>query len=243
MAACNTCQKTEPAVTLKRCTKCSTTQYCSRECQKADWKAHKKICAIQAASSSAGNIVHDVEALSVSPPRGLDSGVPDPFTQLDRGTYLHNRTEKDVYRLLIDAYRLRADDMYNLEGEADQDGLYGGAADGRGAFKRFLIKVSAQRGLLPSWWTPEKQKECEDFGMDAAQWQNLRNRTSKQEVIDHYGDPRFPMQLRMLGEAVCGRAPGGGDGTAMRRMMAAMETGGGSDEMRATMLDASSPRR
>ncbi|KAF8180177.1 hypothetical protein BJ912DRAFT_1145817 [Pholiota molesta] len=27
------------------CTACKKTQYCSRECQKADWKVHKKICA------------------------------------------------------------------------------------------------------------------------------------------------------------------------------------------------------
>ncbi|KAM0249633.1 hypothetical protein ACHAP5_002759 [Fusarium lateritium] len=242
MAVCKVCQKAEPSVTLKRCAKCSTTQYCSRECQKADWKIHKRICAAQA-SSSTGNIIHDVEALSMSPKKGLDSGVPDPFTHLDKGTYLHNRTEKDVYRLLIDTYRLRADDVYNLEGEADQDGIYGGAADGLGGFKRFLGKVAARRGLLPPWWTPEKQKECEDFGMDASEWQDLSSATSKQEIIDHYGDPRFPMQLRMLGEAVCGSAPGGGDGTAMRKMMASMESGGGSDGMRASMVDASSLRR
>ncbi|KAL7903772.1 hypothetical protein GGI35DRAFT_465243 [Trichoderma velutinum] len=40
---CNWCTKGPPEVTLKRCAKCSATPYCSRECQKNDWKAHNKI--------------------------------------------------------------------------------------------------------------------------------------------------------------------------------------------------------
>ena len=31
-------------VPLKRCGKCHTTQYCSRECQKASWPIHKTFC-------------------------------------------------------------------------------------------------------------------------------------------------------------------------------------------------------
>ncbi|KAL5587854.1 hypothetical protein FOVSG1_012990 [Fusarium oxysporum f. sp. vasinfectum] len=201
MAACTTCNKEEPAVQLRRCAKCSTTPYCSRECQKADWKAHKKICGKQADSFANAN-VHDPDEMSQSPKKGLEKSVPNPFTRLDNGTYLHNRPEKDVYRLLIDTYRLRMDDMYNLEGQADGDSLYGGASDGLRGFQRFLRQASVRRGVLPSWWTPEKQQECEVLGMDPSQWQNLTRTTRKQEIIDYYGDPRFPMQLRMLGEAV-----------------------------------------
>ncbi|KAJ4065681.1 hypothetical protein NW756_005884 [Fusarium oxysporum] len=105
MAACTTCNKEEPAVQLRRCAKCSTTPYCSRECQKADWKAHKKICGKQADSFANAN-VHDPDEMSQSPKKGLEKSVPNPFTRLDNGTYLYNRPEKDVYRLLIDTYRL-----------------------------------------------------------------------------------------------------------------------------------------
>ncbi|KAF9773382.1 hypothetical protein IL306_008821 [Fusarium sp. DS 682] len=241
MAACTTCNKEEPAVQLKRCAKCSATPYCSRECQKTDWKVHKKICGKQA-SPSANATAHDPDEMSQSPKKGLDESVPNPFTRLDNGTYLHTRPEKDVYRLLIDTYRLRIDDMYNLEGQADGDSLYGGAPNGLRGFQRFLRQASARSGLLPSWWSAEKQKGCEGLGMDSSQWHNLQKTTSKQEVIDYYGDPRFPMQLRMLGEAVYLSAPGGGDGSQMRKMMAAME-GGGMEGMAATMMDASSFRR
>jgi hypothetical protein len=32
------------AEALKRCARCKETFYCSRECQKTDWKSHKKSC-------------------------------------------------------------------------------------------------------------------------------------------------------------------------------------------------------
>ena len=43
--SCTRCHKTE---TLKPCSKCQSVQYCSRECQKADFKNHKKVCAKEA---------------------------------------------------------------------------------------------------------------------------------------------------------------------------------------------------
>ncbi|RBR14845.1 uncharacterized protein FIESC28_07543 [Fusarium coffeatum] len=134
-----------------------------------------------------------------SPPKGLDQPIPDPFTRLDRGTYLHDRPEKDVYKLLIDTYRLRVEDMYRLEGEVEQDSLYSGASDGLAGFKKFLRKVSTQKGLLPPWWTPEKRKECEEFGMTSSE-PSLKTGVEKADIIEHYGDSQFPMQLRMLGE-------------------------------------------
>lgn len=45
------------------------------------------------------------------------------------------------------------------------------------------------------------------------------------------------MQLRMLAEAVYRRGPDGSDGTAMRKMMASMETGESEADTQGTMLD------
>ncbi|KAF7338746.1 hypothetical protein MSAN_02197000 [Mycena sanguinolenta] len=42
--ACRTCRAREPLVTLLRCTKCKYIYYCSKECQRADWKHHKVLC-------------------------------------------------------------------------------------------------------------------------------------------------------------------------------------------------------
>ncbi|KAK5079369.1 hypothetical protein LTR51_001566 [Lithohypha guttulata] len=46
ISKCNNCKKSPAQLTtkLKQCAKCIYTRYCSTECQKADWKKHKRIC-------------------------------------------------------------------------------------------------------------------------------------------------------------------------------------------------------
>ncbi|KAI0831724.1 hypothetical protein BC628DRAFT_546476 [Trametes gibbosa] len=43
---CGHCEKVQPQleVRLKRCTGCTVTYYCSKECQKASWPRHKYLC-------------------------------------------------------------------------------------------------------------------------------------------------------------------------------------------------------
>ncbi|KAJ4297333.1 hypothetical protein N0V88_004251 [Collariella sp. IMI 366227] len=228
--SCTVCHKAPPEVTLKRCAKCSTTPYCSRDCQKADWKTHKKLCGKAPDGNPMGNAV-------LSPPKGLDQPITQPFTRLDNGTFLQGRPEKDAYRLLIDAYRLRVEDNYTLEGDADIDSIYGGEPNGLKGFRRFLQLASSRPGLLPMWWNAEKQRACEAFGMDASNFQDLRCTVGKSDIIEHYGDPRFPMQLRMLAEAFYGRGPGGQDGSPMRGMMVAMEQRTAGPAASAAMID------
>ena len=243
MASCEKCKKAPPEVPLKRCAKCNVTTYCSRDCQKADWKTHKKICSKQdsaghsepsqpsapSASSrqSAPFNIHTATpetGSGGSPSKGTDKPVNKPFTRLSQNTWLHDRSEKDVYRLLIDAYRMRAEDLYNMEGEADQGSLYSGSADGRKGFIRFLDKAEqAGKGILPSWWNADKRAECLAMGMGRNEWQDLRHPVDKSDIQDHYGDPQFPMQLRMFAESLYGIAPGGFRGGAMMGMMAGME--------------------
>jgi hypothetical protein len=44
---CTACKKrkSELETSLKYCAKCKEAEYCSRECQKDDWKRHKQFCA------------------------------------------------------------------------------------------------------------------------------------------------------------------------------------------------------
>lgn len=47
---CTHCNKvdSDPEKPFKPCSKCQTALYCSRDCQKANWKQHKKTCAASA---------------------------------------------------------------------------------------------------------------------------------------------------------------------------------------------------
>ncbi|PFH61460.1 hypothetical protein XA68_17291 [Ophiocordyceps unilateralis] len=209
---CIHCKKSPPEVKLRNCAKCSSALYCSRDCQKADWKAHKKICGKNRDGPTTTT-------------KGLETVIDNPFTRLENRTWLHDRSEKDVYGLLIDAYRLRVEDMYSFEGEADMDSIYGGAPNGLRGFRRFLQRVEKSSGLMPPWWDADKKKECEALGMSSSQWHDLQCAVEKSDIVDHYGNPQFPMQLRMFAELVYGRAPGGTSGTAMRQLLMAMENG------------------
>ena len=42
--ACDSCGKKAASAPLQTCAKCGMVWYCSRDCQKADWKAHKSKC-------------------------------------------------------------------------------------------------------------------------------------------------------------------------------------------------------
>ncbi|KAI1502472.1 hypothetical protein F5X99DRAFT_427127 [Biscogniauxia marginata] len=181
--SCAVCKKTSPTVSLKRCAKCFVTPDCSRDCQESDWKDHRK------------------------------QSITKPFSRLDNGTWLHDRPETDVYRLLIDAYCLRVADDCNED------------LDKSGGFQHFLDLV-ASRKLLPPWWTREKEEACKALSTDPSQWQYLSRTIKKSDIAGHYGDSQFPMQLRMFAEAVIGRGVGGADGTQMRALMVAMEQDG-----------------
>jgi mitochondrial splicing suppressor protein 51 len=80
---------------------------------------------------------------------------------------------------------------------------------------------------LPAWWDDETQEECEALGTTDQGWPSLRNKISKADVIRHYGDEKFPMHLRMFGELVYGRGIMGQDGSMIRKMLAAQESGDG----------------
>ncbi|KAK3312848.1 putative MYND domain protein [Apodospora peruviana] len=114
------------------------------------------------------------------------------------GTWLHDRPEKGVFRLLIDAYRMRMENNYMFDGDVDVDSIYSGEGNGGVAFCRFLEKLCVAFGLGGS-----------SVANPGGHWHSLQPCVEKADVIGHYGDPRFPMQLRMFAERVYGRGPGG----------------------------------
>jgi len=58
LEVCKTCDKCGKETTLHKCGGCGTKYYCGKDCQKADWKEHKKECKRkQAAYKSVGIVV------------------------------------------------------------------------------------------------------------------------------------------------------------------------------------------
>ena len=192
--ACAKCNKSESELLkpLKRCAKCLSQPYCSRECQTSDWKAHKKSCA--SANQAKSKATTDFGA--------MPKQAGDFFTSLVTDTYLHQFSEKDAFTQLIDCYRMRVEDDYKFAGATR--GLYN-EEDSLPDFQEFLSFAEKRKGLLPKWWNGEKRSACERVAVDQTQWSDINSAVEKHDVIEHYGDNVMPMKLRLLAEKVYGK--------------------------------------
>jgi len=182
---------------LKRCAKCQTTTYCSRECQKGDWKNHKRICASNASSRTESNPF----------PRPAEAHNPgfnaaNALLGLSNDDYLYKLSEKDAFIQLIDCFRMRMEDEYTFG--ANNFGFYGGESPVP-VFEKFLDLAEKRDKLLPSWWNKEKRKECERLAKGGDSWADISCAVEKSDITEHYGNPMMPMQLRILGEKIYGK--------------------------------------
>lgn len=190
-AKCNISQS-ELEKPLKRCAKCLSQSYCSRECQTADWKVHKKACTSANQKKPKPTTDFDV----------MPKQAGNFFTSLVTDSYLHHFSEKDAYTQLIDCYRMRVEDDYKFAG--DTRGLYN-EEDPLPDFKHFLDLAEKRKGILPSWWNQEKRNACERLAVDVTQWADINAAVEKHDVIEHYNDSVMPMKLRLLAEKIYGK--------------------------------------
>ncbi|KAF1809741.1 hypothetical protein P152DRAFT_461129 [Eremomyces bilateralis CBS 781.70] len=217
---CAKCEKTGPETTsgsLLTCSRCRSTKYCSKACQKADWKTHKRSCGPNgptntSSSSSSGRRV-----------KGLQVAIDKPFHALHSKTWLHNRPKEDTYRLLIDCFRLRQEDDYKFSGEFSMETEDG--ASGR-PFRRFLAKAKSRNGVLPPWWTAQDDEDVLSMGLSRnEEWARFNAGVEKSDIIERYGNPQMPMQLRLLGEQIIGSGPGGMGGEHVIQLQMQIEAG------------------
>ncbi|CAM6085172.1 unnamed protein product [Calypogeia fissa] len=169
--SCITCHKLESDLgeKLKNCAKCPNTLYCSRECQKADWKQHKRVCASKQASNK--------EAPTASPSPDFTAvdnillGVPPEFRNIpgaDSG--LLALSEKECFTRLIDSFCMRVEDEYVYGGNII--GLYNGN-NPLPDFKKFLHLAESRPNLLPPWWNKQKREECERLAVLEDYWSSI----------------------------------------------------------------------
>lgn len=78
--ACNTCGVLEThGLKLKACAGCASSMYCSRECQKLDWKSHKSMC--QHVTKDGRLMNSKIEKWLISMP-GMTKNLTVAYTQL-----------------------------------------------------------------------------------------------------------------------------------------------------------------
>ncbi|KAF2431375.1 hypothetical protein EJ08DRAFT_569061, partial [Tothia fuscella] len=116
-------------------------------------------------------------------------GYNKPFHGLRNNTWLKGRPELDVFTLLIDVYRLRMSDA--------------GQATDEAGLQQFLTAAYAC-GLLPAWWSPEKELDCLCYSRDGAKWSDLTHPKTYKDIITHYKSTHLEIQLRVFGEGVYG---------------------------------------
>jgi len=196
---CTTCKSSsskEEGGELKCCGGCKTTFYCSRDCQKADWKMHKKTCtraSKKPSSPNSSNPTIPFQTHTINDPASF-------LADLNNIDNLSNLPPTELYGRLIDSYRLRIEDEYSFRGDAT--GLYAGESPVPG-FKRFLAQAERKK-MLPTWWNNEKKAECVRFGLKKNHWFDLSCAVEKSDVQEHYKDPLMPMKIRMLAEKITG---------------------------------------
>ncbi|KAH0377206.1 hypothetical protein KCU92_g9361, partial [Aureobasidium melanogenum] len=228
---CANCNKTGSA--MKICSRCRQEWYCSADCQKARWSSHKAFCNGHRAST-AGDKTKKTSPTTKA--KNLSKTVERPFHKLQARTWLHDRPESDVYKLLIDCFRLRQEDEYSFNGDVDHDSIYGGGPNSKAPFVRFLNQAKAAEDILPPWWSNKNTKACVTFGMERgnSDWSSLACCIEKHDIQDHYGSQDMPMQLRMLADQIYGCSLSGQSGSGMLEMKMMMEgaTGGSFEEHR-----------
>ncbi|KAI5797892.1 hypothetical protein DFH27DRAFT_601634 [Peziza echinospora] len=220
---------------LKVCGGCRGAMYCSTDCQKAEWKTHKKECRKGTSENTApskGASENAGSSTGASPKSGPSKGSkgsnranPTPTSVTENPLYgvLQNPvmglSQKETYRRLIDSFRLRLDDECNwwgrFRGAYDSDE----EADPRVDFHDFLLRaenkelrwaVQSEKGLLPKWWDEEKRTECEKIAGAKTNREGLYHKTEKADIIEAYGDSLMPMKLRLLADIVEGKTLMGG---------------------------------
>ncbi|KAK9235423.1 zinc finger, MYND-type [Lipomyces kononenkoae] len=195
--ACLNCRKSAISLNqpLKRCGNCRVAMYCSQDCQKANWKSHKRQCA--------SSTQKQAKQGPSQGQKGEFNATLSGLMQAADGKYLHGLSEDDAYSAIIDSYRLRVEDDY-VYGQG-VSGLYADE-DPFPDFQEYL-SLAEERGVMPPWWNTEKRRECERRS-NGADWSNIFYAVEKSDIIDHYKDSLMPMKLRMVAEKVYGTRVG-----------------------------------
>lgn len=196
-------QKTLEGKPLFKCAACHAADYCSKNCQKADWKHHKVACKARNAGTAgstggpASKSVASTTAILISGFKTEDWNSPLGRSVM---TWHNSRPETEVYDLLIDTYRLRIGEVVALTHNHDDAHL--GCNNPTTGFRVFLMMAEKTSGLLPKWWSDETLEECIAYALDPKSRSKMWYAVKVPEIVKRYGDNAMPKRSRMLAELI-----------------------------------------
>jgi len=129
-----------PGQKLLACSKCRMAHYCSKECQRADWKAHKKLCALSAQVTNSNGDGGD--------------GKKQPSWK-DTNSLSMNFVQSQVFdiRAQLRATAARKEGKPRLKlAELVLEVDFMGAALERGEFRVYPVDHLRRRVALPDWF-------------------------------------------------------------------------------------------
>ncbi|MEW5311679.1 MAG: hypothetical protein WDW38_003374 [Sanguina aurantia] len=131
--SCAVCGSTED---VSKCAACLSVQYCCREHQKEDWKAHKAAC--RSSSTGAGTSSAGASVRAFGPPA---SSWAEGLGSAERAEWL------------VDCYRMRVDDDY-VNGGCNLHGLYDPDHTAMTVTLDFAVfcKLALANNVLPDGW-------------------------------------------------------------------------------------------
>jgi len=182
LSVCGSCLALGFQKPLKRCNGCRLIDYCSKECQKRHWSKHKAFC-------------HMVQG------KGAKNAYLSKF-----------KTPEEVFKVLIDSYRLRVelDHAHREENHGIYSdgklskGLVWDAGDATDDFQQYL-NLAEEAGVLPEWWRFENRMECLAEAVDKKNEDSIYNHIDQEQLMTKYeGDVAIRNALCILAELVVG---------------------------------------
>lgn len=242
---CTYCKRRElpnprPDQKLKRCTRCRSAQYCSRTCQRADWKrGHQQRCSVGAIMVG-NNYLDSLSTEEMAMDQLIDAyrlRVEDEklYCRRLRGRYAtkHPDAQGNNDEILQNAFQdfrdfldlaaagLDNDEDDSVSSSSPSSSSHDNDTDTNSASSPTPSSSSSvstttknKQSILPRWWNAEKRACCEQRALnqsdDQNTWSTLLRPAGKDDILDHYQDKSMPMKLRMLAERVYGSDVMGG---------------------------------